>query len=188
MPSLHFSWALLQWWHTRSLARWIQCSAFVWLIITVLATLGLGLHYLIDLIVAVPFSVAVRGIASLLGNEHHSASKRAVFYGGLMTIAWLAILRIDVSFLIAVPGLVWVCPLDYLLFTALGEERLREVERARPLAEPSKIHLAQQEYGKDGRTAKPFLAHTRWSRFRFIWIFRAGIRGGLCEMLGSDVR
>ncbi len=144
MPSLHFSWALLQWWHSRSLARWIQWIAFAWLIITALAALGLGLDYLIDLIVAVPFSVAVRGIASLLGRKHESASKRAVLWGGLMTIAWLAVLRIDVGFLIAVPGLVWALSIGTISFSVLLEKRLRDVERA-PLPQPLKMDLAQQD-------------------------------------------
>ncbi|MGO9119007.1 MAG: fused MFS/spermidine synthase [Desulfomonilaceae bacterium] len=152
MPALHFSWALLQWWHSRSLARWIQYTAFVWLIITVLATLGLGLHYLIDLIVAVPFSVAVRGIASLLDRKHESASKRSVFWGGLMTIGWLAILRIDVGFLIALPGLVWALSIGTISFSMLLEKRLREAERA-PLPQPLKMDLAQPDVRNE--TAAP---------------------------------
>jgi predicted membrane-bound spermidine synthase len=142
MPSLHLSWALLQWWHSRSLARWIQCGAFLWLIITVLATLGLGLHYLIDLIVAVPFSVAVRGIASLLAHKYDTASKRAVLWGGLMTIAWLAILRIDVPFLVAVPGLVWALSIASTLFSLYLERGLRKGERTEA-QEPSKMQMAQ---------------------------------------------
>ena len=65
MPSMHMTWALLVWWSAwelTPLARWIA-SAFA--LLTFLATLGFGEHYLVDLIVAVPFALLVEAICRL---------------------------------------------------------------------------------------------------------------------------
>ena len=58
VPSLHMTTALLILWFAR---HWIagRLLAVVFLVLTVLATLGAGEHYLFDLIVAIPYSVAV---------------------------------------------------------------------------------------------------------------------------------
>jgi PAP2 superfamily len=58
VPSLHMTAALLILWFAR---HWIagRLLAVVFLVLTVVATLGAGEHYLFDLIVAVPYSVAV---------------------------------------------------------------------------------------------------------------------------------
>jgi PAP2 superfamily len=54
IPSLHSAWALLIWWSTRYCRAWTRLVATVFLALTPLATLGLGEHYLIDLVVALP--------------------------------------------------------------------------------------------------------------------------------------
>ena len=70
-----------------------------------------------------------------------------------MTIAWLAILRIDVDLLIALPGLVWALSIGTVFFSLLLEKRLREVERA-PLPEPLEMDLAQPEMPKEKSSPK----------------------------------
>jgi hypothetical protein len=64
MPSLHTSWVLLVWWHARPLARWVRIFAGIYLVCTLLATLGLGMHYAFDLVVAVPFVTAVQALCA----------------------------------------------------------------------------------------------------------------------------
>lgn len=58
MPSLHLGWALLIWFLCRDLkfGRWI---AFIFLLLTALATLGGGEHYFVDLIAAFPFALMI---------------------------------------------------------------------------------------------------------------------------------
>jgi hypothetical protein len=58
VPSLHMTAALLVLWFAR---HWIagRALAVVFVVLTVLATLGTGEHYLFDLIAAIPYSVAV---------------------------------------------------------------------------------------------------------------------------------
>jgi len=64
IPSLHMAWVLLVWWNSRGLARWVRTIAAVFVALTVLATLGSGEHYFIDLVVALPFSLMVQALCS----------------------------------------------------------------------------------------------------------------------------
>ena len=92
LPSMHFGWALLIWWGLyRRSAMWAWVSgAFV--VLTVIATLGLGQHYLIDLIVAVPF---VGMLQAAIAEERSWWGARVVLFGGglLATMAWIWVLR-----------------------------------------------------------------------------------------------
>jgi len=59
-PSGHLAWALLIFWVARQYCgTYSQFNAAVLLMFTVLATMGLGEHYVIDLIVAVPLAVGI---------------------------------------------------------------------------------------------------------------------------------
>ena len=93
MPSVHLACALLIWWNTVGLARGLRVAAAVFLALTALATLGFGEHYLIDLIVAVPFALAVQA-SCMASVPRQSAARRASFVGGAaLTLAWIAVLR-----------------------------------------------------------------------------------------------
>ena len=65
MPSLHVTWAALAFLATRRRASWVRVVSGAFLLLTVLATLGLACHYLIDLVVAAPFVLFVRGLCSV---------------------------------------------------------------------------------------------------------------------------
>lgn len=60
IPSLHMSWALLLFWHSRPYPRWARSVFALLVALTVMATLGLGEHYVVDLVVAFPFTLALR--------------------------------------------------------------------------------------------------------------------------------
>jgi hypothetical protein len=59
MPSLHFTGALIVAWGTWTVGRGARMFGLIFLVLTALATLGTGQHYAIDLIVAVPYAVAI---------------------------------------------------------------------------------------------------------------------------------
>ena len=63
IPSAHVAWALLLWWHSRKCLLGVRIAAGVFLVGTALATLATGEHYLVDLVAAVPFAVAIDGAA-----------------------------------------------------------------------------------------------------------------------------
>jgi membrane-associated phospholipid phosphatase len=58
MPSMHFGWALLLALNARS--RWLAAALWAYAALIALATIGLGQHYVCDLIAAVPFTLAVQ--------------------------------------------------------------------------------------------------------------------------------
>jgi hypothetical protein len=64
VPSLHFTWALLLYWHGRRLGGAARAGTALWLALTALATLATGQHYFVDLIVAVPFAALVDVLAA----------------------------------------------------------------------------------------------------------------------------
>ena len=54
MPSLHTTWVLLILWSVWRYSKMVRLSAFAFVVFTLLATLGLGEHYAIDLVAGVP--------------------------------------------------------------------------------------------------------------------------------------
>ena len=85
MPSLHTAWAILIWWSLRFSSKWIRVAAAAFLGLTLIATLGFGEHYLIDLVVAVPFTLAIQAVST------RQLAPAAGWIG--TTIAWCAYLR-----------------------------------------------------------------------------------------------
>ncbi|MGD0298086.1 MAG: phosphatase PAP2 family protein [Bryobacteraceae bacterium] len=91
MPSMHMTWALLVWWSAwelTPLARWI---ATVFATLTFFATLGFGEHYLVDLIVAVPFALLIEAICALRSERKAALQAGAVALA--FTLSWLLMLR-----------------------------------------------------------------------------------------------
>ena len=109
MPSLHVGWLIILWVYARLLgSRWIDRACALVLGLTVLATLAKGEHYLIDLVVAVPFFAAVLAI-SLRSVPWDDPRKRGVVAAGLgLWFAWIVALRFGLGVFEAVPGLSWV--------------------------------------------------------------------------------
>jgi hypothetical protein len=56
-PSLHLTWALLLWVGSMRFSRKLAVGGFALVLLTILATLGLGEHYVVDLMAAVPFTL-----------------------------------------------------------------------------------------------------------------------------------
>jgi hypothetical protein len=91
MPSLHMAWALLMFWNARQSAIWFRAGYGLYLVLTVLFTLGSGEHYLIDLVVALPFALAVQAAFSVPIHELHRSLP--FWAGSVGTLAWLGFLR-----------------------------------------------------------------------------------------------
>lgn len=111
MPSLHVVWALVLWWNLRLAAakrdnvrRWISCVALAYLFITVIATMGFGEHYAVDLVVAVPVATTMQAWA-----VRHARVRAA---GGALALIWLVYLR----FLL--PGFPPAAPFGWLAVAA----------------------------------------------------------------------
>ena len=87
MPSLHFGGTLLIFWLLKPW-KWLYRAAGGFCALTALATLGLGEHYLVDLVVAVPYALAILAFGSTVRERC-----RALAASVSMLAAWLWILR-----------------------------------------------------------------------------------------------
>ena len=107
IPSLHMTWVLLVWWNSRGLARWVRAIALTFVILTVMATLGTGEHYFIDLVVAFPFSLMVQALCSYT-LPFRSGERRAAFLvGTFVTLIWLALLSFSTAMFWSSPIVPW---------------------------------------------------------------------------------
>src|ERR1700682_1829727 len=104
IPSLHMAWVLLVWWNSKGLARWIRVIAFAFVIFTVLATLGTGEHYFVDLVVAFPFALMVQALCSYTLPWRNAERRTAFVFGTFVTLIWLALLSFST-------GIFWISPI-----------------------------------------------------------------------------
>ncbi len=110
MPSMHFGWALaaaILWWQSGT--QWWSRAVMVLLAaVTAVATLYQGEHYAVDLIVAVPFVLAVIALAST-GVPWSGSRRGQVLAAGLGTwLAWVLLLRWQTPTLADHPALCWL--------------------------------------------------------------------------------
>jgi hypothetical protein len=109
IPSLHLAWVLLAWWYSRGLSVWERGIALAFVVFTAFATLGLGEHYFIDLVVAYPFSVMIQSLCAF--SLRWTARERVTgfLYGLLVTLAWLLALKHAIKFFWISPVIPWAC-------------------------------------------------------------------------------
>lgn len=116
MPSLHVAWALLVYWHSRMLGRPARVGGAFWLASTIFATLAMGQHYFVDLVVAVPFAALIDALAGggAPTREIFSARGRLIAAAGALLAVWYAIL------LLAPPGGSGGWPLQLLALATIA--------------------------------------------------------------------
>lgn len=98
MPSLHFTWALLALWYAP---RWLRWPSAVVVALTAFATVGLGEHYIVDLVAAVPFTAAVCWVARLIPASPDSSFSYRIIGGKIPVLAAGAAAVVDIA--IAIP-------------------------------------------------------------------------------------
>lgn len=135
-PSLHMAWALLAWWYGRGLSPWIRVLLGFFLAGTVLATLGLGEHYFVDLIVAFPFALMMdAGCAS--GIPLHDRRRFHILLSGLLgALLWAALLRFGVETMRVSPLLPWALVVGTVLSCIFWQARLPGIARASQAGSP----------------------------------------------------
>ncbi|MFC9897456.1 phosphatase PAP2 family protein [Nocardia sp. NPDC127579] len=62
MPSLHTAWALALFIHSRRGPAWLRWGGVFWLVCTLTATLGLGAHYGVDLVVGAALCLTIESV------------------------------------------------------------------------------------------------------------------------------
>ncbi len=107
MPSLHVGWALLVYWISRDLlrqSRW-RWLPFAYLILTALATMAGGEHYLVDLVAACPYALA---LWALCCPRAWTPQRVLTILGSILgLLLWIAILRFNPTLLYSSILLPW---------------------------------------------------------------------------------
>jgi hypothetical protein len=125
IPSLHLAWVLLVWWCSRKLELWIRAIAFAFLAFTALATLGLGQHYFVDLVVAYPFAVMVLALCSYTIPFDNQARRGAFLWGIFATLVWFGMLSFTTSLFWITPIFPWFLVIATVLITVVVQRRLQ---------------------------------------------------------------
>jgi len=119
------AWVLLVWWYSRALSWWERSIAFLFLFFTVLATLGTGEHYLIDLVVAFPFAVFVEALFAFAQPLWSRRRGFALGFGLFTTLAWCAGLRYGTHFFWLTTLLPWALSILTVVLSVVVEARLQ---------------------------------------------------------------
>ncbi|MGA2435314.1 MAG: phosphatase PAP2 family protein [Bryobacteraceae bacterium] len=137
MPSLHVGWSILVVYNSWFRARWVRAYALIALALTAVATLGLGEHYFIDLVVVFPLVAAVQ-----LGCSGWRKNLPRILVSSGLTLAWLIACRTGIVLWHARPLSSWmlvaatlIMPGAFLL-QALGADRGAIAGRAHPQEVP----------------------------------------------------
>lgn len=128
IPSLHMAWTLLAWWYSRGLSWWERGVVFLFLVLTVVATLGTGEHYFVDLLVAFPFALMIEAICEyeLRWTDSQRWQAAGIGFGGMML--WFVLLRFGNRLFWTSPVVPWTLIAGTI---ALVYVRHRELDRAR---------------------------------------------------------
>lgn len=95
MPSMHFSWAVMTFLFTRGFPLVGRVYAALFVFFTFCATIGLGEHYLMDLIVGTSLVLMVRGLTAARLSWRGADRLRAISIGFAMLSAWIAAIRCE---------------------------------------------------------------------------------------------
>ncbi|MGA9509612.1 MAG: phosphatase PAP2 family protein [Candidatus Sulfotelmatobacter sp.] len=113
MPSLHVAWVVLLYWNSRGLRRVLRATLLLYVLLTVFATLGSGQHYLVDLIVSLPFALGVQAAAAF-ALPHKLRCVGAILAGIGLTVLWLVCVRFGVPLALKSAVIPW----SLVVFTA----------------------------------------------------------------------
>jgi PAP2 superfamily len=125
MPSLHMTWALLIWLNCKPFSRFARALAFALVLTTVLDTLGTGEHYLVDLVVALPFAVAVQALCIHSVPVRSRARFAPLFGGATLTLLWPMLVRYGTTIFLWSPMVPWTC---IIISTALAVLWIRRIQ------------------------------------------------------------
>jgi PAP2 superfamily protein len=128
IPSLHMTWVLLVWWNSKRLAWWIRAVALAFVIFTVLATLGIGEHYLVDLVVAFPFALMVQSLCLYSVPLQQRCRRTALLFGTFASLAWMALLSFATPFFWISPVIPWAMVIATISASSFLARRLQSTE------------------------------------------------------------
>jgi PAP2 superfamily len=137
IPSLHMSWVLLIWWNSKGLALWIRSVASAFVIFTVMATLGTGEHYFVDLVVAFPFALMVQALCLYPVPFSSGARRTAFLFGAFASLGWMALVSFGNTFFWLSPVIPWTLVIATIAVSVWLVQQLQNAEFQRQFGRPS---------------------------------------------------
>jgi hypothetical protein len=159
MPSLHLAGALVVWWNSRLWPRWGRLLAGLFLWATIFSTLALGEHYLVDLVVALPFTLVFQAAWTVSVPLAESVRRKPLWVGTLLTLAWFVLLRYGLRLFLISPAVSWSLILLTVGWCLVLENKLSAAARDGDLlpsggiAGPAQEESGNQPVFKKMRTA-----------------------------------
>lgn len=132
IPSLHMTWVLLAWWSSRGTSKVVRAVALAFVIFTVFATLGMGEHYFVDLVVAFPFALAVQALSQLRVPHRQDQRRAGLLCGVFVTLFWLATLSFATRMFWVSPVLPWAVVLGTVITACALQRRMEPRQSAAP--------------------------------------------------------
>ena len=126
-PSLHLAWVVLALWYAEGLSHWTKFFLVLFLAGTLLAILGLGEHYFIDLIAAFPFALMIHAGCAL--NIPWTDRHRLIplLSGTLLLLGWIGLLRFGLRIVWASPLVPWTLIGCTIVLCLTLERKLQKV-------------------------------------------------------------
>jgi len=160
MPSMHFGWLLAScivfWQSSRKV--WVRAAITAATVGVAMATIALGEHYLVDLIVAVPFVLSSLALCTR-DVDWASFAKRACVTAGFGTwLAWVLLLRFEIEAFITRPWLTWI-----LIAATVGVVLMQARWMRRFKHEPQRVWVQREVSEAD-----------RWQRLFGVMFFVSG--------------
>jgi len=108
IPSLHMGWVLLTWWYSRGLSIFERVIVMLFVIFTFCATMGLGEHYFIDLVVAFPFALLMVALCAWPPAWANRVRLAVLLLTLLTILLWFVALRYAPHFFWTSPAIPWL--------------------------------------------------------------------------------
>jgi hypothetical protein len=105
IPSLHTSWMVALWWIAAPRRRWLRIVVAALLGCALLWTLAF--HYLIDMVVALPFTVALFALTQRDRIRSDRIRGETILWSASLFFGWLLLLRFCVTVFLISPWLSW---------------------------------------------------------------------------------
>ncbi len=129
LPSLHTAWVVCLWRHSLPCTRRIRWLITFWVICTLAGTLGLGEHYLVDLLVGFAFASFTGGLCAINLSIKQPARYMAIVGGALICIGWYLLINFGLELLRISPFIAWFFYSSSVLLTCLLEFKLTSAQK-----------------------------------------------------------
>ena len=165
VPSMHFGFALLMWLISFNYGLIIRAFFSLVMILNVIATIGFGEHYLVDLVISFPYILFIYALCRKPLREGDVYRRRAMFYGVGATLAWVFYLRFGVNYFDFIPGLSWLLALA-TIYTSYRMFLRIDISRENTQVEYATRHKSSFSFSRWGAlyNVKDWFGRHLWAR------------------------